>query len=143
MTTETRLTARERDILAGIADRLIPAAEAMPSFSDLGAQGALTDRVLELRPELLADLRRGLARAADMTPADAAERLNSEDPVALGTIGLVASSAYYMSHEVRRLLGYPGQQSRPAKPDEEHDYLVDDLLQPVIDRGRIYRDAPD
>lgn len=137
------LTLQERETLAALADALIPAAESMPAFSEIGAQSQLTDRVLDLRPELLPDLRRALAQAAGFAPAEAAERLNIEDPQAFGTLGLVASSAYYLDAEVRRLLGYPGQQSRPARPEEEHDYLRDGLLQPVIDRGRIYRDAPD
>ncbi len=137
------LSAQERETLAAIADHLIPAAESMPSFSEIGAEKTLTARVLELRPELLTDLRRALAQAAGADPAEAAERLNRDDPVALGTLGLVASSAYYLAPEVRQRLAYPGQQSRPASPEEEHDYLRDDLLQPVIDRGPIYREAPD
>ena len=72
-----------------------------------------------------------------------AEHLEATDPSALATIGLVASSAYYIAPEVHAALGYPGQQSRPATAEEEDDYLVDGLLQPVIDRGPVYRPTPD
>ena len=71
-----------------------------------------------------------------MAAADA-DTLNRDDPDAIGVIGLVASSAYYLVPDVRDRLGYPGQTHRPAMEDEEGDYL--DLIQPVIDRGPIYR----
>ena len=140
---ENILTEQEHETLSALADILIPAAESMPAFSEIGTNIDLTERVLSLRPELLMDLRRAIEKAAGTLPVEAAERLNSEDPQALGTLGLVVSSAYYLDPGVRRLLGYPGQLSRPAGPEEEHDYLRDDLLQPVIDLGKIYRDAPD
>ncbi len=137
------LTNLEHETFATLADVLIPAAESMPSFSDLGAHKTHVERVLTLRPELQADLRRALAKVNASLPNEALEKLNMGDPQAFGTLGLVASSAYYLDTEVRDLLGYPGQISRPASPEEEHDYLIDDLLQPVIDRGAIYRKAPD
>lgn len=137
------LTVDERDSFTAIADILIPAAEGMPAFSEVTVQAELTDRVLELRPELLPDLQRALKKASGMTAAEAAEHLNKEDPQAFGTLGLVASSAYYLDQGVRQRLGYPGQLSRPASPSEEADYMDDNLLQPVIDRGKIYRDTPD
>ena len=137
------LTAQEHETLSAFSDILIPAAESMPAFSEIGARMELTERVLGLRPELLPALRRALNKSTGIPPLEATERLNSEDPEGLGTLGLVVSSAYYLDAGVRRRLGYPGQQSRPASPEEEYDYLRDDLLQPVIERGKIYRDAPD
>ena len=146
----TILNAADRATFAAIADQLIPAVEGMPSASQVGIQDAPLDHVLDLRPELGADLRRGLRACVGVDPASAVERLNQADPAALGAIGLVASAAYYMQPRVRELLGYPGQVSRPAEPAEEHDYLKggpkegqgDDLLQVVIDRGPIYRPTP-
>ena len=136
------LNATERATFAAIADRLIPDAEGMPSASQLGIQDAPLDHVLDLRPELREDFRRGLRACAGADPATAVLGLNQADPAALGTIGLVATAAYYMQRRVRELLGYPGQASRPAEPAEEHDYLKDGLLQVVIDRGPIYRPTP-
>ncbi len=146
----TILNATDRATFAAIADQLVPEAEGMPSASQVGIQDAPLDRVLDLRPELDEDFRRGLRACANADPATAIERLNQADPAALGAIGLVASAAYYMQPRVRALLGYPGQASRPAEPAEEHDYLKDGprdgprdgLLQVVIDRGPIYRPTP-
>jgi hypothetical protein len=143
MMTDQILTAFEHETLAALADVLIPSAESMPAFSELKEHRTHVERVLFLRPELQADLRRALASDVASLPSETLENLNMEDPQAFGTLGLVASSAYYLDSGVRGLLGYPGQISRPASPNEEHDYLHDDLLQPVIARGPIYREAPD
>ncbi|PHQ72172.1 MAG: hypothetical protein COB93_01400 [Sneathiella sp.] len=143
MMTSQILKTSEHETLAALADVLIPSAESMPAFSELNLHQTHVDRVLLLRPELLADLRRALASSDASVPSDTLEKLNMEDPQAFSALGLVASSAYYLDASVRNLLGYPGQISRPASPEEEHDYLHDDLLQPVIARGSIYREAPD
>ncbi|MEJ8572140.1 hypothetical protein [Microbaculum marinum] len=138
------LLKRDREVFAAIADVLIPAAEGMPSATALGIEGEPMDHVLALRPELANDLLRGLRAAAGAPDgAAAAERLNREDPAAMGAIGLVASAAYYMQPQVWKLLGYPGQTHRPVRPEEEDDFRENDLLQPVIDRGPIYRPTPD
>lgn len=139
------LDAKRRAALNAIADELIPAALGMPCFSAAGeAAGevdAMVDHVLSLRPELLDGLTGALDHVTSgEDPADAARRLNSADPDGLATIGLVASSAYYMMPKVRRIMGYRGQEQRPATAAEENDWMQDDLLQPVIDRGPIYRD---
>jgi hypothetical protein len=124
----------ERATFSRIADYLIPESQGMPAFSQSGADPVCLDRVLTMRPELLESLKQALGMAAS---ADDADTLNRENPEAIGVIGLVASSAYYLEPDVRQKLGYPGQTHRPATEDEEGDYL--DLIQPVIDRGSIYR----
>ncbi|WP_417516612.1 hypothetical protein [Minwuia sp.] len=127
------LTDAERKTFNRIADELIPAHQPMPAFSRSGADPVHVDRVLTLRPEVLTDLRHALKLAENSD----AEALNRDHPMAIGAIGLVASSAYYLVPEIRDLLGYPGQIQRPAEDHEEHDYA--DLIQPVVDRGPIYR----
>jgi len=128
------LSDAERATFSRIADALIPAAHGMPAFSQSDADPVCLDRVLTMRPELLQPLQKALVSAADSADADT---LNRDDPDAIGVIGLVASSAYYLVPDIRDRLGYPGQTHRPAMEDEEGDYL--DLIQPVIDRGPIYR----
>jgi len=137
------LNSDQRARFAELADILIPEALGMPAASQLTLQEAPLDHVLALRPEIHADLQRGLERSRTLDPRDAAEFLNLEDPAAFGAIGLAASAAYYMHPEVRALLSYPGQTSRPVRPEEENDFLRNNLLQPVIERGAIYRPTPD
>jgi len=145
---QIRFEAKDRQVFAAIADVLIPEAEGMPAASAVGVQHGPLDHVLALRPELADDVLRGLRCVADVPKdlsagATAAERLNAEDPAAMGAIGLVAAAAYYMQPEVRKLIGYPGQVHRPVRPEEEDDFRENGLLQPVIDRGPIYRRTPE
>ncbi len=137
------LTDARRQTFAALADVLIPEAEGMPSASQVDLQKAPLDQVLELRPDLHDAFFRALDRAAGKEAAAVLRQLNEDDHQAIGAVGVVASAAYYMHPQVWRLLGYPGQTSRPAEPEEENDYMGDDLLKPVIDRGTVYRQAPD
>jgi len=70
-----------------------------------------------------------------------ARELHDDDPVAFAALAVLVPGAYYLHPRVRRLIGYPGQKADPA-PDDESDYwLRDGLLDPVIARGRIWREA--
>ena len=48
--------------------------------------------------------------------------------------------AYYLSGEVRDLIGYPGQEPNPLSVAGEPDYL--DMLERVYERHPGYREAP-
>ena len=138
----TTLSDPERAAFAAIADILIPAAEGMPAASAMEVQGAMLDRILALRPDLAPPFRRGLAAAAGKPPQEAAEALNRDDGEAFAAIGLVASAGYYMTPAIRELIGYPGQENRPADPDRTPEYLSDGMLQQVIARGPIFLPTP-
>lgn len=132
-----------RKTFADIADILIPNAEGMPSASEMNVHDEMLDHVLSLRPDIQGDLMRGLKRAAGRSPSEAANDLNQNDPAALTAIGLAASAGYYMMPHVKKLLGYPGQESRPeADPDAIPEYVSNGMLQRVIDRGPIFRPTP-
>jgi len=136
------LTDAQRRAFRSIADHLVPPAEGMPAASEVGVADAGVDRILALRPEVAEPLRRALDAVAGLDVEAAVQTLNESDPRGFGAVALAASSAYYMSPAVHAALGYPGQRSRPVTPEEEGDYLADDLLQVVIDRGPIYRPTP-
>ncbi|MHA1548075.1 MAG: hypothetical protein ACTSYE_04000 [Alphaproteobacteria bacterium] len=135
----TVLTENDRTAFAAIADVLIPEGEGMPSASQVDVQGVVLDRVLDLRRDLQEPMLRGLRAPPADRPSQTVAALTSSDPAALKASGEAAKAAYYMDPRVRDLLGYPGQQSRPARTDEERDYLQDGMLQAVMDRGPIYR----
>lgn len=137
------LSDQERAVFAKMADYLIPEGEGMPSAVKVGAAGPLLDKVLSYRTDLVEALLRGLRQVSDMDGKAGAAHLGEHDPGAFHALSLAASGGYYMSEEVRRLIGYPGQESRPFDPHGTTDYLDDGLLQPVIDRGSIYRPTPE
>ncbi len=64
-------TATNRETLAGLADVLIPASETMPSASDVGVEGELLDRLLEVRGDIADDLQRVLDWAAALDAEEA------------------------------------------------------------------------
>jgi len=139
----SQITDTRRATFAGIADVLIPAFEGMPSASSVEVHGKMLDHVVSLRPDLVENLLRGLDAAAGKAPEVAANDLNKTDPAALSAIGLAASAGYYMTPQVRALIGYPGQQSRPvADPDATPEYVSNGMLQQVVDRGPIFRPTP-
>jgi hypothetical protein len=138
----TKLDDTLRRTFLAIADVLIPEAEGMPMASQVGVGGEILDRMLALRPDLSETFLRGLRAAAGKPPVAAAEALNRDDPAALGAVGLVASAGYYMSPRVRALIGYPGQENRPADPDVTPEYVANGMLQLVIDRGPIFKPTP-
>jgi hypothetical protein len=131
-----------RATFSGIADVLIPEAEGMPSASAVGVHKETLDRILQLRADLRDAFFRGIASAHDKDPKSAAAELNASDAAALSAIGLVASAGYYMSPQVRQLIGYPGQEKRTYDADAVPEYVANGMLKVVQDRGPIYRPTP-
>ena len=127
----------DRNTLAGLADVLIPAADGMPSASEAGATGALLDEVLRVRGDLEEPLAQLTSAAANKDPGAEVERLKSDEPELFEALTTAVAGGYFMSDDVRERLGYPGQQALELEDD-----LDPALLQPVIDRGTIYRPTP-
>jgi hypothetical protein len=130
---------RQRQRLAALADTLMPGAGALPSPSEAGAHHQGIDRVLRTRPDLAP-----VIRAAASAPGSAAEylaALRASDQAAFSALAYALAAAYLTVPQVRRALGYPGAAPRrsPAPPDEADYYLEDGILQPVLDRGSIFR----
>jgi hypothetical protein len=130
----------ERATLAALADVLIPAGDGFPSASEAGVAGEGLDQVLTFRPDLAAGLKRLLASAQGQIAAAFVAELKKNDPASFGLLAELVPGAYFLNPQVRAKLGYQGQRARPIDPHP--DYLDDDLLQSVIDRGPIYRCTP-
>jgi hypothetical protein len=129
------VTPEQRAAFARLADELLPATGALPAPSTLGIELKWLDRALATRPDLAADLEQALTSGAT------ARALHADDPPAFAALALMATGAYYLHPRVRRLIGYPGQKPDPAADDESDYWLRDGLLDPVIDRGPIWRPA--
>jgi hypothetical protein len=127
----------DRETLAGLADVLIPAADGMPSASQAGATGALLDEVVRVRGDLEEPLATLTAAAAGKDPGAEVERLKAGEPELFEALTTAIAGGYFMSDDVRKRLGYPGQQALELEDD-----LDPELLQSVIDRGTIYRPTP-
>lgn len=139
MTTTDTIDTDLRETLGLLADVLIPSAEGMPSAREADVAGKWLDRVLGVRPDLRLELSRVLEQAKGRDSADEIHRLQEEDDTGFATLALVVTGGYYLNPRVRRLIGYPGQKPNAPYPDEADFYLGDGLLDPVIERGPIYR----
>jgi hypothetical protein len=128
-----QLTPARRDTLARLANELIPASGEMPSAGAVGVAGAGIDTVLASRPDLESPLLWALDAAANEEPSIAVRAL---EPSHFTALLVAVAGAYYMTAEVRRLIGYTGQLARPVESAGEPE---DDLLLPVIRRGACYR----
>jgi hypothetical protein len=102
----------------------------------------LLEQALDSRPDLRVPLLQLLRRARETAPADFLATLHRDDPAGMRVLGLVVAGGYYLSDDVRRRLGYPGQMRHSYDPDAPPDCLEDGTLQRVIDRGPIWR-CPD
>jgi hypothetical protein len=128
----------ERELLAGLADVLIPAGDGHSSASAADVAGTGLDQVLATCPEAFAGLRDVLAKTKGRSPAEAVAYLQAHDAAAFGVLAEFAAGAYFMNPRVREAIGYGGQTARAIDP--EPDYL--DLLECVVRRGPIYRATP-
>lgn len=133
----------DRRAYAALADALIPAKDEYPSASEAGVAGVLLDVVLRSRPDLTEGLREILENARGKDPSDFVFGLEEENPEAFGALTILVRGAYFMNPTVRRLFGYRGQLAEPIDYEATPEYLEDDILQPVIRRGPIYRQVPE
>jgi hypothetical protein len=133
----------EREALRAFADALIPGGAGLPSASEADVHGKWIDRTLRARPDL-AEFVAAVLRLGGEPEAEL-DRLRRQDAATFDGFTLAVSASYFMNPRVRRLLGYPGNapKRKLAYPDEA-DYFLDGgkLLQPVVDRGPIYRPTP-
>jgi hypothetical protein len=136
LTTDLRVT------FAAVADLLIPAYKKYPSASSVDVHKKMLDDVLSFRPDIVGAVLRGLAVIDTADLSDSVNALYKDDPDAFGAISLAASGGYYMTREVREVLGYPGQESVVYDAHAVPDFLVNQQLEKVACRGPIYRSTP-
>jgi hypothetical protein len=112
----------------------------MPSASAAAVAEQGLDQVLAAVPSLGASLADVLAKAEGREPSEVVANLAQSDPAAYGVLTEVVTAAYFMNPNVRKAVGYTGQDPSPLDP--RVDYMEDGLLESVIKRGPIYRPTP-
>jgi hypothetical protein len=132
----------QRATLAALADVVIPAGEGMPSASQADVAGQWLDAALAALPEVSAPLLALVDEASSEDPAAAIARLKANNPLGFDLLCSVVAGAYFLNPEVRRAIGYPGQERVPIVPENPPDYEQDGLLASVIARGPVYRPTP-
>jgi hypothetical protein len=112
-----------------LADSLLPGTGRMPRPSAVDGSGEWTRRLLSVRPDLCAAVRR--AARSEVTEEYLA-RIETHDPDEFLALATVVAGAHYLNPVVRQLIGYPGQE--PMAANAREDGLDDDLLRAVRDR---------
>ena len=135
-----RLTAAQRGTLSALADVLVAEGRGMPAASTVGVAGELLDRTLDAAPALAEPLLALLDEAPADDPDVYLRDLAAERPDDFAVLSTTVVGAYYLSPEVRELIGYPGQEPSPLSVAVEPEYL--DMLERVYERHPGYRAAP-
>jgi hypothetical protein len=128
--------------LLAVADVLIAPSAGLAAPSACPDYPQWLDRALAARRDVLEDVVEGavgLQREPDLGAAVRA--LAAADGARFQQLSTVLAGAYLMIPAVRRALGYPGQERKHARFDEAAEEIMDGILDPVNERGPVFRDV--
>ncbi len=126
------LDADERARFEVLADEMIPGTGTHPAPSRVGATTALLDRALAARPDLVDPLRRALAADRGLDAQELLAHLDEQDAAAGRALRTCVAGSYYMAPEVRRAIGYDGQEPAPVPAFGYPEFLVEGLLDHLL-----------
>lgn len=132
----------ELDTLLRIADTLIPASGENPAASQATDFGRYLDLALAARADVF-DLVVGaidqLRGVGDMRAA--LKQMWAEDKATFDPLSSILAGAYFMTPQVKALIGQPGPHRDPAGFEDAANELETGILDPVLERGSIYVSA--
>jgi hypothetical protein len=134
----------EQDTLLRIADTLIPAAGPNPKASDVQEFLPYLHLALAARADVFNAVIKAVNDLADVDNNDlreALKRMWADDKFAFDPLSSIIAGAYFMTPQVKELIGYPGQHRDPAGLEDAANELETGILDPVIERGPIYVSA--
>jgi hypothetical protein len=135
------LTSQEVASAKRLADALCTGGtRSAPLPSECEAFESMLGVALAARVDVFEDVTNAFQSAA--AAPDAAlwlRELSDSDPSSFIPLSNVLAGAYLLVPEIQMYVGYPGQGRKPASPTQIADELGDGLLDPVTDRGPIYR----
>ena len=138
------LTEPELTALLRIADCLIPASGPNPKASDADQYASYLQLALAARADVFDAIVDGSGKVADVPEGelwDALKTMSIEDEATFEPLSSVLAGAYFMTPQVMKLIGYPGQHRDPAPLDLAAEEIGSGILDPVLQRGFIYVSA--
>lgn len=140
------LTEPELTALLRVADCLIPASGPNPKASDADQYASYLQLALAARADAFDAIVAGSSKLSDI-PAeelwDALKAMSVEDEATFVPLSSVLAGAYFMTPQVMKLIGYPGQHRDPAPLELAAEEIGSGILDPVLERGFIYVSAVD
>ncbi len=128
-------------MLLRIADSLIPATGQNPKPSDVEDYVVFLQLALSARVDVFDTVMAAVGRLAAVPKAEMWQTLKQlwrDDRAVFDPLSSVVAGAYFMTPQVKTLIGYPGQRRDPAPISLAADEIGSGLLDPVIERGSIY-----
>ena len=130
----------ERSALLAIADVLIAPSAGLPGPSASPNYERWLDRALAARRDVFEEVVAGaVALHGEPDLGAALRKLADSDSARFQQLSTVLAGAYLMIPAVRRELGYPGQERKHPAFDEAAEEIMDGILDPVVERGAVYR----
>ena len=136
------LVPEEQETLWAVADVLIPQTAEMPSLRDADPEAVWLARALEARSDIVETIKASLNDLAQVKDLEnELIRMRSESRQTFDDLASIAAGTYYMVPRVRELIGYPGQERRPAPVELAADELSDDIFEGAMAYEGTYREA--
>jgi hypothetical protein len=138
------LTDDEQSTLLRIADTLIPAAGPNPKASDAEEFVAYLHLALAARADIFEAVLKAVRELADVPDGalhGALKTMWAKDKFTFDPLSSIIAGAYFMTPQVKELIGYPGQHRDPAGLEDAANELETGILDPVLERGTIYVSA--
>ncbi|MGV9711073.1 hypothetical protein ACWDTI_10475 [Gordonia sp. NPDC003424] len=138
------LNSDELATLLRIADTLIPASGDNPAASQAVDFLRYLDLALAARAdvfELILDAITRLSEVADPEMRAALKQMWAEDKATFDPLSSILAGAYFMTPQVKALIGQPGPHRDPAGFEDAANELETGILDPVLERGSIYVSA--
>ncbi|MGV9865720.1 hypothetical protein [Rhodococcus koreensis] len=139
-----QLSEDELTILLRIADSLIPESGENPAASKAQDYLRYLDLALAARADVFDRVVTAINDVADLHGDELHARLKrmwAEDKVTFDPLSSIVAGAYFMTPQVKALIGYPGQHRDAAGFEDAANELSTGILDPVIERGSIYVSA--
>lgn len=138
------LTEAELATLLRIADCLIPEDGPNPKASDAVDYSSYLHLALGARTDVFGVVISAVEKLADVPESglwEALKQMSIEDRSTFDPLSSILAGAYFMTPQVKELIGYPGQHRDPAPLEQAADELRTGILDPVLERGHIYVSA--
>jgi hypothetical protein len=136
----------ELTALLRVADCLIPESGPNPRPSDTEQYSDHLELALAARADVLDAVVASAVKLAHVPDDElwaALKQLWAEDKSIFDPLSAVVAGAYFMTPQVKALIGYPGQHRNPAPLDQAAEEVGTGLMDPVLERGSIYVSASD
>lgn len=138
------LTDAECAALLRVADCLIPESVPNPKASDAADYLPYLHLALAARSDAFEAVVASALSLREVPDDDlwaALRTMWAQDRAAFDRMSTVLAGAYFMTPQVKALIGYPGQHRDPAGFEDAANELETGILDPVMERGPIYVSA--